>query len=356
MSSPHASSYAAPGVSQAVALQYPFPDLPEAGTVTAVAPGVYWLRMPLPFSLNHINLWLIEDGEQLAVVDTGIGNDSTRALWQQFFDSPLGKRGVSRVILTHHHPDHAGNAQWLAERFGVSVWMSLSEYMVCHAARDTAAGHNTAALLQMYRANGLSAASEQSMSVRGNYFVTHVPSFAQCYRRLLGGAELEIGVRRWRLITGYGHCPEHISLYCEALGVLISGDMLLPRITTNVSVQAYEPEGNPLALFLDSTARMLSLPADTLVLPSHGLPFRGARERASQLAEHHRLRLAELEAACDSPRSAADLVPVLFRRELDGHQMFFAMGESMAHLHYLLAQGRLLRLPPQDGVLRYVRP
>jgi glyoxylase-like metal-dependent hydrolase (beta-lactamase superfamily II) len=233
---------------------------------------------------------------------------------------------------------------------------SLKEHQAIMAALLAKDPVATAARMREHFENGLSAASEQSMSVRGNYFVTHVPSFAQRYRRLLGGAELEIGSRRWRLITGYGHCPEHISLYCEALGVLISGDMLLPRITTNVSVQAYEPEGNPLALFLDSTARMLSLPADTLVLPSHGLPFRGARERASQLAEHHRLRLAELEAACDAPRSAADLVPVLFRRELDGHQMFFAMGESMAHLHYLLAQGRLLRLPPQDGVLRYVRP
>jgi glyoxylase-like metal-dependent hydrolase (beta-lactamase superfamily II) len=169
----------------------------------------------------------------------------------------------------------------------------------------------------------------------------------------MDGDALQIGRRNWKVIMGYGHAPEHAALYCEEAGVLISGDMVLPKISTNVSVWSNEPEGNPLALFLDSLSRYAGLPATTLTLPSHGLPFRGLRERIAQLKEHHRLRLDELHEACDTPKAAAEVIDTLFRRKLDTHQLFFAMGEAMAHLHWLEHERRLERSLGADGVVRY---
>ena len=334
-------------------LQYPHASPPEPGEVRSIAPGVHWLRMPLPFALNHINLWLLEDGDAWVIVDTGLGNEDTRKYWDIALAATVGNRPVSRVILTHHHPDHSGNAGWLTRRFNAPLLISMSEYLACHSVLDSRAGYDLEALLAMYRRNGLTAENEEKMRGRGAHFQKHVKEFPTSYSRLLDGMVLSIGGRDWRLLVGYGHSPEHVSLYCEDENVLISGDMMLPRITTNVSVQAVEPLGNPLKLFLDSTRAQAVLPADTLVLPSHGLPFRGIRDRVAQLVHHHDLRLAEVAAACKGPTAAAEVIPVLFRRPLDAHQMFFAMGESMAHLHLLEAEGRVVRTIGSDGVLRY---
>jgi glyoxylase-like metal-dependent hydrolase (beta-lactamase superfamily II) len=156
--------------------------------------------------------------------------------------------------------------------------------------------------------------------------------------------------------VGYGHAPEHVSLFSPEANVLISGDMLLPRISTNVAVSSVNPDGNPLALFLDSLDRYRrEVPADVLVLPSHGLPFRGAHERVAQLEEHHAVRLAELEEACAEPRSAAEVIGTLFRRKLDTHQTFFAMGEALAHLNLLAGRGRVTRIVGEDGIVRFAR-
>jgi glyoxylase-like metal-dependent hydrolase (beta-lactamase superfamily II) len=333
-------------------LQYPQATPPAPAETRGIAPGVRWLRMPLPFALDHINLWLLEDEGRWTLVDCGLGNDTTRSLWEKVFASRV-REPVGRVIVTHHHPDHAGQAAWLVGRSGAEFWMAQAEFLAAHALREGLAGYGFAHVLAMFRRNGLHGERLTSIEGRGMAYRRGVPEFPASYRRLMAGQTHRIGGRDWRIIMGYGHAPEHAALYCEETGVLIAGDMVLPKISTNVSVWAIEPEGNPLALFLDSIERFAELPAETLVLPSHGLPFRGLRERVAQLEEHHRLRLAELHEACDAPKSAADVLGTLFRRELDAHQTFFAMGEAMAHLHYLHADGRLARSEDGDGVTRY---
>jgi glyoxylase-like metal-dependent hydrolase (beta-lactamase superfamily II) len=337
-------------------LDYPHAAPPPPGETREVAPGVHWLRMPLPFALDHINLWLLEDGDDLAIVDCGLGNDATRALWQQIVERFFGGRRVSRVIVTHLHPDHAGNAGWLTTKFQAPLWMSQADYIMAHAWRDQAAGYSIDRLMAHLEHNGLTDERHAVLATRGNGYVRGVPEFPHAYRRIMEGDEIAIGGRTWRVIMGYGHAPEHASLYGTALGVLISGDMLLPRISTNISVQQVDPDGNPLAMFLASLQHLVAqTPADTLVLPSHGLPFRGMRERVAQLEEHHRLRLGELEDACDAPKSAADVIGTLFRRQLDAHQMFFAMGEALAHLNYLMHAGVLIRSIDADGIARFVK-
>ena len=336
------------------ALEFPFRDAPAPGTARQVAPGVHWLRMALPFALDHINLWLLEDQGGWTMVDTGLGDEPTRALWDKIFAGAIGARPVKRVLVTHCHPDHVGNAGWLCARFGVPLWMTQAEYLTTHAVRHGIGGYVPEATLALFRANGLDDARHAQMSTRGNLYRRQVPEFPDSYRRIMDGERLAIGGRAWRVIAGYGHAPEHASLHCEALGLAISGDMLLPSISTNVSVWPIDPEGDPLGLFLQSIRRYGELAADTLVLPSHGLPFRGARLRVKQLEQHHATRLAELYEACaEAPRSAADVLELLFRRKLDTHQMFFAMGEAIAHLHYLERAGGLRRAVGKDGVARF---
>lgn len=345
-------------------LQFPHAAAPVPGASMEVAPGLRWLRLPLPFALDHINLWLLQDGADWTIVDCGIATDASRGLWEQIFAGWAGGAGpvaagrefqATRVLVTHYHPDHAGLAHWLCQRFGATLWMSQAEYLTAHAIREGVAGYTPDNLLGMYRRNGLAGEALEKMAVRGNRYRLAVPEFPHSYRRIMDGDEIAIGGRTWRVIMGYGHAPEHAALYCSELGVLISGDMVLPRISTNISVWSIDPEGNPLQQFLDSLKRYAALPADTLVLPSHGLPFRGLRERIEQLEEHHKQHFAELLEACARPLSAFDAIATLFQRELDTHQLFFAMGEAMAHLHCLYYRGALDREAGADGVIRYRR-
>ena len=334
-------------------LLYPFDDKPAGGDAFAVAPGVRWLRMPLPFALDHINLWLLDDGDSLTAVDAGLGADEVREHWNAALDRD--GRPVSRVIVTHHHPDHLGLASWLAARDGAPVSMTQGEFLAGHAIWNQSPGMCVPDMVDQFRAHGLDAARLDALASRGNAYRRGVPELPSRFHRLFDGDVLRIGGNDWRVIVGYGHAPEHASLYCEQLGILISGDMLLPRISTNVSVYAATPEDDPLGWFLNSLNGIKDLPDDTLVLPSHGRPFRGIRARVGQLETHHRERCDELLAAMQTPQSAGDLLSTLFPRPLDTHQVMFAMGEAIAHLNYLVGRNELRRLADEHGSIRFER-
>jgi glyoxylase-like metal-dependent hydrolase (beta-lactamase superfamily II) len=337
-------------------LTYPLGDsLPAMGSSLEMAPGVRWVRMQLPFALDHINLWLLRDGEGWTIVDCGITNDATREAWEQVFATQLEGLPVRRVIVTHMHPDHMGLAHWLTERWGARLWVSATDYNAARMASASTTGFGGEAAAAFFASHGMTdPESVAKVRARSNYYASMVPKVPSQFRRLLDGQNIRIGDHVWTCVVGYGHAPEHMSLYCEALAVLISGDMVLPRISTNVSVYDLEPEADPLPLYLSSIARLKSLPADTLVLPSHGKPFIGLHARVDQLAEHHDDRLADVMAACaEAPQAASDLLELLFKRKLDLHQTTFAMGEAIAHLHLLWHDGRLKRDACADGVWRF---
>lgn len=341
-------------------LNYPHGDtLPAVGTTLEVAPGVRWLRMALPFQLDHINLWLLrdeQDGVQgWTIVDCGIANDATRSAWETIFANELQGLPVLGVIVTHMHPDHMGLAHWLTERWGVRLWASATDYNAARMASNSTTSFGGEATAVFMASHGLTDPDSQAkIRARTNYYPSMVPKVPTSFRRLLAGDTVNIGGRDWICHVGYGHAPEHMSLHCAAIGTLISGDMVLPRISTNVSVHELEPESNPLLLYLDSIKRMKALPADTLVLPSHGRPFLGLHTRVDQLVAHHDERFAEVIKACsEAPQHAADLLMVLFKRKLDLHQTTFAMGESVAHLHALWMAGQLHRRLDADGIYRF---
>ena len=366
-------------------LHYPLADaVPVPGTTIEVAAGVRWLRMGLPFALDHINLWLLRDRQDgidgWTIVDCGISNDATRAAWEQVFANELDGLPVLRLVVTHMHPDHIGLAHWLTERWGCRMWISATDFNAARIASQSTTGFGGERAAAFFASHGLTDPDAMAkVRARSNYYAGMVPQVPWQYRRLMDGMTLDIGGHAWRCIAGYGHAPEHIALHAPHLGaskgpaapvphggapapgaaqrpggLLISGDMLLPRISTNVSVYDLEPESDPLALFLISLGRYESLPAETLVLPSHGKPFIGLHARVRQLREHHEARLAEVMAACAAtPCHAADLLPVMFKRVLDLHQTTFAMGEAVAHLHALWHAGKLVRRSGADGVWRF---
>jgi len=346
-------------------LIYPWADtVPDTGKTIAITPFLRWVRMPLPFALDHINLWLVQDGENSegawSIIDTGISHETTQNAWQAIFRDELSNSPLKRLFVTHMHPDHVGLAAWLCEQYHLPLWMSMTDYLLAKwlistegSQQGSVAGGGGAA--EHFQRHGLAEPDDLvKIRQRANYYQNMVPRMPLRYTRLMHDDQVQIGNHRWRVIAGYGHAPEHLSFYCEAQGILISGDMVLPRISTNVSVFDSEPDANPLKLYLDSLSRYADLPADTLVLPSHGKPFRGLHLRVEQLRQHHEARLEETLTACgQAPQSARDLVPVLFKRALDLHQLTFAMGEAIAHLNYLWHAGSLSRELCADGILRF---
>lgn len=345
-------------------LDYVFGDtLPAAGHTMEVAPGVRWLRFGLPFALDHINLWLIADEVETAkgiqrgwtAVDCGIATDASRDAWEQIFATQLDGLPILRVLVTHCHPDHVGLADWLCRRWQAPLYMSAGEFAFARVMSAALPGADGTSATPHFKRHGLvDGDTLTKLQGRNTYYQDLVPSVPYAYNRLQDGHTVKIGGKAWEIITGFGHSPEHVALYNAERNVLISGDMVLPRISTNVSVFAIEPEANPVQQYMDSLQKFMHLPADTLVLPSHGKPFRGLHTRVNQLTEHHHLRLGEVLEACATPKTGVDILPVMFKRPLDTHQLSFALGEAVAHLHKLWYDGAVRREVGDDQVYRFV--
>lgn len=326
-------------------LQYLFDDVPAPGQLREIAPGVQWLRMPLPMALDHINLYLLEDTDGWWIIDTGIAIGPTEELWEEIFANRLDGKPVKAVVSTHYHPDHTGMAGWLCERWQVPFYMTQAEYLSGLAFSRMQPEHFNWTSAQHLQHSGFNPEQIELARDRFSGFGDYIKPMPMAYRRLVDGTSLSINGHRWRVVVGNGHSPEHACLYCETLNILISGDQVIPKITSNVSVMGGEPEANPLKDWLKSHERFLEvLPPDALVLPAHNAPFRGLHERLRYLIEHHEDHLLALEEAClEGAPTAVELLPVLFKRPLDGHQIGMALGECVAHLNFLYQRGQLQR-------------
>lgn len=337
-------------------LRYPWGcnQAPQAGCWHAVAEGVWWLRMPLPFSLDHINLWLLDDGDGWTLVDTGIADEASRELWRTLFSQCLGGRPLRRVIVTHMHPDHVGLASWLCAEFDCELWMSRTEFLMCrNLVADTGRAAPDAAVA-FYRAAGFDEATLELYKARFGEFGRHIMPLPEQYRRLSDGQVLDIGGRHWQVVVGMGHSPEHVCLYCPSLKLLISGDQVIPRISSNVSLFPTEPMGDPLGEWLASCERLRrQIPDDVLVLPAHQEPFYGLHTRLTQILRSHERGLERLFAHLDDPRRVLDCFSVLFKRSIRGGHVMLAVGESLAHLNCLLHRQMISRSLDQHGVTWY---
>ncbi len=333
---------------------YEFSERPGSGAVMPVAPGVTWLRMPLPFALGHINLWLLEDDEGWAVVDTGVGTEDCQNVWEQTFADAMSKRPVTRVIVTHLHPDHSGCAGWLTEKLDIELSMTREEYLLYRILVADTGRPAPEAGIQFYKGAGYSTKALDLYKKMFGTFGTYVSTPPESYRRLKDGDLLSIGDNEWQVIVGRGHSPEHACLYCADLNLFISGDQLLPTISSNVSVHPTEPAANPLSDWMFSLRDLRDkVPEDVLVLPAHGKPFRGAHARLDQLIHEHDTGLAALLKMCKEPKRAIDVFPALFKAKISGSNLMFATGESIAHLNYLLNTDQMTVETDEDGVHWY---
>ncbi len=325
-----------------MSIKYEFDARPANGETLNIADGIEWLRMPLPFSLNHINLWLLNDDEQWAIVDTGVGTAETRDLWHKVFQDGMEGKPASHVIATHMHPDHVGCAGFLSQHFDVDLWMSRDEYLMC---RILVADTGRAAPqegVRFYKDAGFTDQQLTSYEKAFGFFGKFVTPLPEAYERLYDNDELCIGGHRWRVITGGGHSPEHACLYDSDRNILIAGDQLLPTISSNVSVWPTEPLADPLQNWFDSLRKLRALvPEDVLVLPAHGKPFRGAYTRIDALILEHEERLQTLREVCTSPQRAVDVFPSIYRSKIDDRNRIMATGEALSHLNFLVRSGEL---------------
>ena len=336
------------------ALTYTPHPAPQPGQAIAVAPGVNWLRMPLPVALNHINLWALEDLEGWTLVDTGMQTPETETAWRSAFSGPLDGRRVKRVICTHMHPDHVGMAGWLTRRFDCQLWMPRLEYLTCRVLVADTGREAPADAIRVYQAAGWDADAIEHYKARFGGFGKMVYTLPDSYRRLMDGEQLLIGGRQWRVVVGRGHSPEHACLYCAELRLMISGDQVLPRISSNVSVFPTEPDADPLSDWLESLASIkVRIPDDVLVLPSHNEPFHGLHARLEQLIGGHEDALLRLQQQLVDPQRAVDAFSILFRRQVSGGLLTMATGESVAHLNCLIRRGLAVRQTDPSGVDRY---
>lgn len=337
-----------------MAIKYVFTEPPGHGQTIDIAPGVKWLRSPLPLSLNHINCYLLQDGDGWCVVDTGMNTDAARQQWDSVIGEALGGAPVTRVIGTHHHPDHIGLAGWLCERFQAPFYMTEGEYFYLRTFAANQREHAYWETEQFFSRAGMSENSRKELFGHSDFsHMTTVPPAS--YHRLRDRQMMRIGNYDWQAITTRGHAPEHLSLYCAELHLLLAGDQVLPKITPNINVGPTIPDDNPLADWFEGHRKLLEcVPDNVTVLPSHQLPFTGLHYRIRAIIEHHHERLETLVNLCESPVCAQDVTRQLFARELNAFQNFLAVGETIAHLHYLLDHGRVTRTL-ENNIWRYLR-
>ncbi len=325
------------------AMEFPWAAPPAPGTVVTVAEGVLWFRLPLPYRLDHVNIYLLADGDGWAAVDTGLGDAHCREQWQAILDGPLAGTRLTRLIVTHFHPDHVGLAGWLAERFALPLHMPRSEYLYSLSLQNMPVDFGSAVYRDFYRRHGLANDVIDQVLSGGHEYLRRTTGLPSSYHRLEHGRELRVGRRVFRVITGAGHALEQAILYCAQERLLLAADQVIAKISPNIGVYAIEPEADALGDYLRSLNALIeAVPGDVLVLPGHGLPFYGLHARAEALMQHHKERCGLIRAACrNAPRTAAELVPVVFPRPLDPHQTGFAFVEVLAHVNYMLGRGEL---------------
>jgi glyoxylase-like metal-dependent hydrolase (beta-lactamase superfamily II) len=334
-------------------LDFPCPTPPKAGEAIEIRPGIFWARLALPFRLDHVNIYLIEDGAGLALIDTGIDNRASRAAWEALLEGPLAGRRLTRIIATHHHPDHIGLAGWLCDRFDLPLAMSQTEYLLALTILRDPEGLKSEPYRSFYRSHGLGAEATELLLGLGLGYLRMVAPPPKTFLRLMPEDLVSIGGRSFEVMTAGGHAPEQVMLYSAADRLILCGDQILAKISPNVSVEAMDPDGDPLGIYLRSLEKLKrTLPEDVLVLPGHNLPFVGLHTRADELIAHHEARcLAILEACKAGSQTVADLVPIIFGRRIDDpHQLTFAFGEALAHVNAMVRAGRLRVAAVADGL------
>lgn len=315
---------------------------PESGYLHHLRDGVHWVRMPLPFDLDHINLWMVEGKTGWTIIDAGINTPETKEYWQNVFDTALKDKPVNQLIITHFHPDHIGLAGWMERKYGLRPVIKQAEFDMIHRLFNVEAEEEILKTSHaLYAMAGVSPdQADKFSSIYKSY--RHVVEQPLSHTPL--GDTIDIGDHTWQIISGYGHSPEHASLYSSDLNILICGDMVLPHISANISVTFDNPDEDCVGAYLDSLEEIKRrVPDDALILPSHNTPYVGLHRRVEELKQHHAKRLGRiLEVLADTPQSSFAITEQLFsHRDLGTQDTQFALSEVIAHLNHLIKKGKV---------------
>lgn len=324
---------------------------PAPGQICPINRDVLWCRMPLPLALDHINVYLVRDTGGWAIIDCGMATKTTKAAWADVVAQLDGP--ITRVIVTHMHPDHIGCAGYLTEFFQVDLYMSQTEYYAARALFAGVQGADNWQDRQYYRQAGFNEEQVQLFTQGNGGFNKVVSPMPVSFNRLMPDTSLSIGDYQWELLLGLGHSPEHISLYCKALDICIGGDQVLPHITPNIGAYSTQPNANPLLYYFETLNTFAELPQTALLLPSHKTPIYDIPARVAEIRAHHHVHLQNILVACERPQTVVALLPVLFHRELGQHELFFAVAECIAHLNYLLCEGQLEKRLHENNFHQY---
>lgn len=323
---------------------------PKGAETIEIAPGILWARIPLPFRLNHVNVWLIREADGWTVIDTGTSDDAAREVWDALLAGPLSGSKIVRLIATHGHTDHVGLAGWLSDRFDTPPYLiTLTEWLSAQMRVEEARTPLGTHALKFLELHGCDPDTVRSFGDDRRRTLAYMGEMPHAITRLRNGATVRFGGRDWQVMVCGGHAAAHASFWCADEGILIAGDQVLSKISPMIGVTWGEPEANPLAEYLASLDRFRALPGDPLVLPSHGLPFLGLHARVNELADHHELRLASLHALMATPSTGMQLAHGLFPKPVAEGQGRHAVAETLAHAHLLVDRGIARRTYDADG-------
>jgi glyoxylase-like metal-dependent hydrolase (beta-lactamase superfamily II) len=307
-------------------------------------------------ALDHVNIYALDDGAGWTIVDAGLSSRRSKAIWEGLLAGPLRGKPVTRVILTHHHPDHVGLAGWFQSR-GAELLATRTAWLYARMLVLDVQDRPTAEALAFYQRAGVTGAElDRRARERPFNFADMVDPLPLGFTRLREGTRLRAGGRDWIVRIGHGHAPEHATLWSED-GIILGGDQLLPGISANIGVYPTEPDADPLTEWLDSCrAFMPHARDDQLVLPGHKLPFTGLPFRLVQMIENHDSALDRLLDHLTTPQTAATCFHPLFRREIGAAEHGLALVEAVAHLNCLLRRGLVSRSLSPGGAWIWERP
>jgi glyoxylase-like metal-dependent hydrolase (beta-lactamase superfamily II) len=337
-------------------IRYPFAAPPGPGEATEVAPGILWMRLPLPMALDHVNVYALDDGAGWTVIDTGLNSSRTRAAWEALIGGPLAGRPVNRVVVTHYHPDHIGLAGWFQSR-GAELLTTRTSWLFARMLTLDVHDRPVPEVVAFWRAAGMPADElARRAAERPFNFADAVARLPLGYSRIADGGAIRMGGRTWDIRCGDGHAPEHATFWCREEALVIGGDQLLPSISANLGVYATEPDADPVSDWIESTHRFLPFATEEqLVLPGHKTPFTGLPLRLRQMIENHEGALSRLEDALARPRTAVECFPALYQRPIGEAEYGLALVEAVAHLNHLLQAGRATRSPREDGAWAWMK-
>lgn len=343
----------------AAGLRYPFEDdVPAEGEAIEVADGILWLRLPLPMALDHVNIYALDDtlhgGDGWTIIDTGFSTKTTKRIWKAIMAGPLKGKPVSRVVATHHHPDHIGLAGWFQAEYGAELWTTRTAWLFCRALQlDHQDAVSPERITHMRRAGAPDAVIDAAIA-QGPWNFSTVTDPLQGFHRLKEDDVIEMGGRRWRVLMGNGHAPEHATFWCEEDDIVIAGDQILPRISPNLGVYSTEPDADPVSEWLEACEKFKPYATERhLALPGHNRPFTGVPKRLDQLIENHHGAIRRLRKVLIKPTSAVECFDSIFKRSIGQGEFGLAMVEAIAHLNHMFATGEAKKRLDDDGVVRF---